>query len=198
MKVGNWWFTACVWVITTDTRNQPETLMLQTGKHHAERKTRVELDSLGVISGGGARQAGLQHWQDLDQIILVPHHQHRDQQGQGQAGTGASYGTCCVLTRVGALRGKQGVRCDWNSIEANFITPYNSSVRRRHCCMAFTGSDYILSVAVKKPQRNKDTCRSLRLITCHLLSSHTRKYTSPLILSESLLNLIDIQYMKFL
>lgn len=61
--------------------------------------------------------------------------------------------------------------------------------------MAFTGSDYIVSVAVKKPQRNKDTCRSLRLITC---SSHTQKDTSPLILSESLLNLIDIQYMKFL
>ena len=34
---------------------------------------------------------------------------------------------------------------------------------------------YILSVAVRKQQRNKATCRSLGLITCHLISSHTQR-----------------------
>lgn len=71
--------------------------MVQTGRHHAEREARVELDSLGVVCRGGAGQAVLQHRQHLVQAVFLPHHQHRDQQGQGQAGTGASYGTRRVL-----------------------------------------------------------------------------------------------------
>ena len=81
--------------------------MLQTGQHHAEREAGVELDGLGVVGGGGARQAGLQHRQDLEQTVPLPHHQHRHQQGQRQAGTGASDGTRRVLTGVGALSGKE-------------------------------------------------------------------------------------------
>lgn len=72
--------------------------MVQAGRHHAQREAGVKLDSLGVVGGGGAWQARLQHRQHLFQTILLPHHQHWDQQGQRQAGTGTSYGTRCVLT----------------------------------------------------------------------------------------------------
>lgn len=76
----------------------PEALVVQTGQHHAEREAGVELDGLGIICCGGARQTCLKHRQDLGHAVPLPHHQHRDQQGQCQAGTGASYGTRCVLT----------------------------------------------------------------------------------------------------
>lgn len=119
----------------------PEALVLHTGKHHAECQAGVELDSLGVVGGGGAWQAGLQRWQDLSQTVPLPHHQHRDQQRQRQTGTGASDSTRCVLTRVGPLRLKEGaVRAAWLGIRQgvkapcmSFHTYYTLLVTQTHC-----------------------------------------------------------------
>lgn len=72
--------------------------MVQTGQNQAQAQARVELDGLGVVGGGRARETGLQGGQHLDQAVLLPHHQDWDQQGQGQTGTGASDGTGCVFT----------------------------------------------------------------------------------------------------
>lgn len=78
--------------------------MQQGGQHHAQTEPGVELDGLGVVCGGGAREAGPQCRQDVGQTVPLPHHEHGDEQRQGEACTGARYGARCVLTRVGALR----------------------------------------------------------------------------------------------
>lgn len=84
--------------------------MQQGGQHHAETEPGVELDGLGVVCGGGAREAGPQCRQDVGQTVPLPHHEHGDEQRQGEARTGARYGARCVLTRVGALRRQHRVK----------------------------------------------------------------------------------------
>lgn len=86
----------------------PEPLVLQTGQHHSQSKTGVELDRLGVVCCGRTWQARSQCREHLDQSVPLPHHQHRNQQGQSQAGAGASDGARCVLARVGALKRRVG------------------------------------------------------------------------------------------
>lgn len=82
----------------------PGVLAVRATHDHAQGQAGVELDRLRVLGCGRARQARLQRRHNLTQSVLPPGRQTGDQEGQGEAGAGASDDAGGVLTGVGALR----------------------------------------------------------------------------------------------